>query len=858
MPFWRKSPHPTSSSAKRGSFGEDFWSIPLTKLCVELACSTKGLTSSNALKRVQLYGKNELSTTNQYNLFTEILRKVTNPLILILIFSSSLSFFLGDKKEFLIIVSILFISILMDTLQEHNANHAARELQKHVQATAHVRRDGTLTPLPVTKLVPGDVIELQAGDIIPADCRLISSTSLVINQSALTGESLPTQKDTNAIVHASTALSNRDNCVFMGTSVASGCASALVVRTGKQTAFGTIAKDLTKRRPETEFERGSREFGTLISKTAFILVIVVFLINAVVKHTIADAFLFSLAIAIGMAPELLPVIISINLAKGAQRMAKRSTIVKHLPSIEIFGSMDILCTDKTGTLTQDHIRLERYENVTQDEDPSVLRLAALHSRFQTGIQNPLEQAILSHEVHHGRAKRLGELPFDFTRRLSSVVMQTAGETLIISKGAPESILQRCTRVSFRKRSSPLTAERKKELVTRFETLSKTGYRVLAVSIKHIDEKTKYEETDEHAMSFAGFLAFFDPPKEGAKEAITALAKQGITLKILTGDNELVTQKICDDLGVEVDGTLTGEVIEQLEDQQLQTKIEHTTIFARINPDQKERIITLFKKNHVVGFLGDGINDAPSLHTADVGISVNNATDVARESADIILLKKSLSVLHEGVIEGRKTYQNIMKYILMGSSANIGNMLSMAGASLLLPFLPMLPVQILLNDLLYDMSELSIPTDNVDEETIEKPRKWDVKFIRKFMIVFGCVSSLFDFVTFGAMTLLHINSPLFQTTWFIESLCSQTLIIFVIRTHRIPFLKSKPSPLLIVSSLLVVMFALLLPLTTLRSLFSFAEPPVWDYLLIGAIIIAYVLLTETVKSIFYKRLSTSMS
>lgn len=836
-----------------------YWSLPANTVVKQLYTSSRGLTTHNAQHRLKVYGPNQLRESKKYNLIWEIVKKLGNPLILILLFSSAISALLGEIPEFTIVLAILVISILIDTWQEHGAHQSALKLQAHVRITTTIKRDGKTIEIPLSQLVPGDIVILAAGDIVPADCRLIESNNLTVIQSVLTGESIPAEKDADVSLDPKTPLAERRNSIYMGTSIAAGTGIAVVVNTGKQTEYGKIAEDLAGKRPETEFQRGSRQFGTLISKLTFILVAIVFGINVVLHHGIIEAFLFALAIAIGMTPELLPVIISINLAKGAQRMAKKDVIVKELPAIEILGSMNILCTDKTGTLTQDEIRLERYESIEGKEDENVLHQGFLHSSLQTGIRNPIEKAILAHaDKHPHQAKLVSQIPFDFERRRSSVIIAEHGKHQLIVKGAPESILPLCQSVLENNQTKKLDKDLNTRLEDRFRELSLQGFRVLAIANRYVDTKASYTPADENHLTFVGFMAFFDPPKESAKEALILLKNSGVSLKILTGDNELVTNKVCQELKIPISGTITGPELEKLDAAKLTAVVDQTTIFARLNPLQKELVIKTLKANgNVVGFMGDGINDASSMRAADVGISVNNAVDVAKETADIILMRKSLRVLHEGVIEGRKTYHNIMKYILMGMSSTFGNMFSMAGASIILPFLPMLPVQILLNDLLYDTSELVIPSDNVDMEAIAKPRTWNVKFIREFMLVFGPISSIFDFTTFGLLLLMRAPIPLFQTVWFIESLCSQIIIIFAIRTRRLPFFKSKPSALLITSSLIGVMLACLIPLTPLRTLFSFTTPNGITYTLIALIVLAYIALVETAKFFFYRYLDPGL-
>ncbi|MCL5949946.1 MAG: magnesium-translocating P-type ATPase [Candidatus Bathyarchaeota archaeon] len=650
-----------------------------------------------------------------------------------------------------------------------------------------------------------------------------------------------------------------NNFCFMGTSVVSGTATAMVVKTGSATEYGKIAKKLIEKAPETEFERGIKSFGFLIMQVTFLLVIFVFLIISLRNPTtdgVVTALLFAVALAVGLTPELLPMIITINLSRGAMAMSKKGVIVKRLSSIENFGSMNVLCTDKTGTLTENRIKLILNVDMEGTEDEKVFLYSFLNSHFQTGLRSPLDEAILKHkEIDTSKYQKIDEVPFDFIRRRVSVVVEHSGQRFFIAKGAPEEIFKVCSYYELRRAIGDLTEETRKRIEQKYHDYSAEGLRVLGIAYKRIKEdKAVYSINDENDMVFLGFVAFLDPPKETAKQSLQMLSKAGIELKVLTGDNELVTRKVCEELGFDVKGVALGNDIANMSDEALTAVVEEANVFCRVNPIQKDRIISLLKRNgHVVGYMGDGINDAPSLKTSDVGVSVDNAVDVARESADIILSRNDLTVLAEGVLEGRKTFGNTMKYIMLGVSSNFGNMFSVAGAALFLTFLPMLPVQILLNNLLYDFSQSTITTDTVDEEYVERPKRWDISFIRKFMVALGPVSSLFDFLTFFVMLIFFsASAPLFQTAWFIESLCSQILVVFIIRTRRKPFYKSKPSKYLLISSLSIVAFALILPFTPLGAVFGFVPPPPLFFVALAILLGTYLLLAETVKHWFYKR------
>lgn len=831
-----------------------YWSIPEEELLTSLQTPQQGLSTSDAVKRLGLYGFNRLhDRKKQHPLFT-FLKKFLNPLIVILLFAASISALFGEVIDFFIILSIIIISIGIDSFQQHQAEQAAEKLRRQVSLSSTVIRDNTKQEINAINLVPGDIVTLAVGDITPADGRIITAKDFLVEQSALTGESYPQSKSIGTLP-TQAALIDRTNSVFLGTHVVAGEATAVITRTGSATEFGAVQKQLEQKRPQTAFEQGITSFGFLLMRFTFALVIFVFFVNALFKHDVIQSFLFSIALAVGLTPELLPMIITINLAKGGLRMSKKGVIVKFLPAIQNLGSMDILCTDKTGTLTEGKIVLERYEDVQGNDNPQILQFGYVNSHFQTGLKSPMDHAILAHtEVHADDFSKVDEIPFDFERRRLSVVTKHNGKILLITKGAPESVFLITNTYANRDQSLPLTDEVKAKIHERFESLSRQGYRVLALAYRTVLEKQSYDIADEVSVTLLGLMAFLDPPKAGAKEAVTQLKKQGVTLKILTGDNELVTQNVCESLAIPISSMMLGKEIDAKSDEALRQVVQHTTIFARLNPGQKQRIIEALKHSgFAVGYLGDGINDAPSLKSADTGISVNNAVDVAKEAADLILLRNDLDVLREGVLEGRKTHANVMKYVMMGASSNFGNMVSLAGASLFLPFLPMLPVQVLLNNLLYDFSQISIPTDQVDRYTVRKPKKWDMRFIKHFMLVFGPISSFFDFVMFFLLVyFFKASAQFFQTGWFLESLVTQSLIIFAIRTRIVPFFKSKPSPLLLYSAIVIVCIAIGVVMLPVGKLFSFVPLPPIYFVALGLIMVCYYVLVEVAKTWFYKK------
>lgn len=832
-----------------------WWTTPLDVVFQDLNTSAEGITQEEADVRLKRIGSNELGKAQSRSWMRRFLTKLTNPLILLMFAAAFLSAITREVSDVIIIVLITVVSIILDVTQEHQADKSVENLKKRVSLTATVLRDGVKRELAMAHLVPGDVVELTVGDIVPADCRVITAQELLVDQSVLTGESYPSQKHSDSDMPRDTRADERSNAVFMGTNVISGVGSAVVVATGQRTEFGAIGSELVSARPKTEFERGVAGFGMLLTKTAIILSAGVFIVHIIERHDVFSSLLFVVALVVGFAPELLPLILTINLSKGAMRMAKHGVIVKRLGAIEDFGTMDILCTDKTGTLTENTVSLGDALDVRGIASRRVLELAYLCSQLQTGFSGPMEKAILARsDLALPGYERIQSLPFDFFRKRLSVLVHRENERLLIVKGAPESVLSvtkyresNATQVAF-------TPEDQKEVRSRIDALSRKGLRMIALAYKPIDAHTTVTNDDERDLTYVGCVTFIDPVKSTVGDAINALAAQSVSVKIITGDNELVTRTVCEQIGLAINGVVRGEELEHASDAQLRKLVETTTIFARMNPALKQRVITALRYNgHVVGYVGDGINDAPSLRVADIGISVNNASDIAKETADLILLRKDLHVLRRGIEEGRKIFGNVTKYLKMGMSSNFGNMVSIAVSSLFLPFLPILPVQILLNDLLYDVSQVLLASDRVDRAYLVTPRRWDITSIRQFMIVFGPISSLFDIVTFVLLLyFFRANVALFQTGWFIESLVTQTLIIFSIRTRMVPFFKSKPSGAFALSLFAVVILAIALPFTPVAHVFFFVKPPVSFYVVLVGIIVCYMSLVELTKRWFYQR------
>ncbi len=830
--------------------------LPLEKVLQRIDSSENGLNQYEAEKRFATFGPNSIIIKKQKNPVLQLLSNFLNPLVLILLFAAGVSYFLGNHIDAIIIGVIIIISVLLDFIQEYRADKAAEKLKERITTTATVLRDGEKKEIKFERLVTGDIIFLSAGDFVPADARILEAKDFFVNQAALTGESSPSEKDANKLREGTYSLTSLSNIVFRGTNVISGTATAVIIRIGKETEFGKIAKSISGPSSNNEFEIGIKSFGYLIIKATIILVLFILLVGGLVEKNFLEAFLFAMAIAVGLTPELLPAIVSITMAKGSIGMGKKGAIVKKLSSIPTFGSMDVLCTDKTGTLTEDNIKLIKYIGISGKENKEVLQEAFINSCFQTGIKNPLDNAIMkfgSNLTLDGN-KKIDEIPFDFIRKRIGIVVQKKNERYLIAKGAPEEIFSISTSCRFNEKTIAFNSSAREVAKKQYHELSKQGYRVIAIATKKVKEKEAYTKKDEEEMTLIGFLGFFDPPKKDVKSILTKLENSGIEVKIITGDNELVTKKICDDIGVNIKGIMIGRELQEITDDALKRRVEKTTIFAQFTPQQKNRVINALRSNgHVVGYLGDGINDAPSLKTADIGLSVNNAVDVAKEASDIILTHKNLAVLLDGVIEGRKAFGNTMKYLLMALSSNFGNMFSMAGAIAFLPFLPMLPVQILLNNLLYDVSQITIPTDNVDVEYTEKPKKWNQQFVKKFMLIFGPVSSLFDFATFFVLYSIFKTTPaVFQTGWFLESLTTQTLVIYFIRTKSVPFFKSKPSKSLTLNTLACVAFGWLLVYLPFGKFFGFQPLPLAAIIAIISIVVVYLVLVEIIKVYFYKK------
>lgn len=822
----------------------------------ELHSSPNGLKHSEAEKRLKENGLNVISGEKKLHVFLEFLSNFRNPLVLILLFASIVSFIFGQIINAIIISTIVILSVVLNFFQEYRANKAAQKLKEKVATKADVIRDGVEQEISIKQICVGDIVSLRAGDIIPADARLIEAKDFFVNQSSLTGESFPVEKNASVLRKENPSLSDLTNMVFSGSSAISGDAKAIVVATANNTEFGKIAEKLILTTTESEFTIGMKNFSLLIMRTTIFFVLFIFLFNILFKHgDFFESFIFAIAIAVGLTPELLPMIMSVTMSKGSLAMAKKGVIVKKLAAIPDFGEMDILCTDKTGTLTQDKIELVTYTDVFGKHSEEVLLNAYLNSFYQTGIKNPMDQAVVSFKKEGiGDFKKIDEIPFDFNRRRTSVVVEKGSKRFIITKGAPEEVIKNCLSYQDDNKTKKIEAKTLQKINKQYHDLSADGYRVLAVAVKQLhDNKNIYKKEDEVGLSFLGFVSFLDPAKKDVKNVLADLEKMGLEIKVITGDNEIVTQKICREVNLDIKGVLLGSEIETMTYEALKVKVKNTTVFARCSPDEKNKIIRALKDSgHVVGYLGDGVNDAPALKTSHVGISVNNAVDVAKESADMILTHKSLEQLKEGVLEGRKTFGNTMKYIMMGISSNFGNMFSVLGAVLFLPFLPMLPIQILLNNLLYDISQISIPSDNVDTEYIQKPRGWNMQFIKKFMFIFGPISSLFDFLTFFTLYVIFKSSAgVFQTGWFLESLATQTLIIHIIRTRRIPFIESTASKYLIFSTFFVVTLGWILPYTFFGNFFQFAKLSPQILLSIGAIVGVYIISIEIGKRIFYK-------
>jgi len=839
-----------------------YWSLAPEQLLSALHTSINGLQPADAEQRLKQYGLNTIRAQQQASAFRLLLSQFKSPLVLILIFAAIVSGIVGEWVDASIVLAIVLGSTILGFVQEYTAGNAVEKLRSQVTIKSSLLRGGQPQMLSSEQVVPGDVVVLSAGSLIPADGIVLEANDFFVNQAVLTGETFPVEKKP-ATVPENASLAQRTNCVFMGTNVGSGTAQVLIVQTGKATVFGQVAEKLRLRPPETEFERGIRHFGNLLTQVMLVMVILVLAVNVFLAKPLLDSLLFALALAVGLTPELLPAIISITLSHGAQQMAKRGVIVRRLTSIENFGSMDVLCTDKTGTLTEGIVHLNGALDTHGQPSEFVLTYAYLNARYQTGLNNPLDEAIQATAQKAGldisAEQKVDEIPYDFVRkRLSVVAANAKGEHTLITKGALDNILSVCTSFQSGDGSHPLDVTTRAEIEQRYSEYSEKGFRVLGLATKTVDGRPEaYTKTDENALTFAGYLLFFDPPKTDVQQVIVDLAKRGVQLKIITGDNQKVARHVAEAVNLPLQGVLTGSQLNSLHDEALWHLAERTTLFADVDPNQKERIIlALQKTGHVVGYMGDGINDASALHAADVGISVDTAVDVAKDAADFVLLGKDLGILRQGIDEGRVTFANTIKYILTTISANFGNMFSMAGASVLLSFLPLLAPQILLNNFLSDIPAVTIASDNVDPEMVVKPRRWHTKFIRNYMMLFGLVSSIFDFLTFGTLLFLFRASPdEFRTGWFIESLITELVIALVVRTRHL-FFRSRPGTLLLASTLIFIGIALVLPYLPFISVFGFVPLPAPLMLAMLGLTALYVLATELTKKLFYSRMENA--
>ncbi len=829
-----------------------FWSLPADRVLQELHSSAQGLSDRDAKQRLIKYGANSLKQQRKSNAIGLLLNQFKSPIVLILMFAAGLSIFLNDRTDAIIILAIVLISGLLRFWQERGATDAVEKLLALVQVKATVLRQGITQEIPHEDVVPGDIVLLAAGGSIPGDCLVLESKDLSVNEATLTGETYPANK-MSGVLPEDTGLSQRTNTLYMGTHVISGSAKVVVVGTGKQTEFGKVSERLKLRPPETEFEHGLSKFGYFLMEVTLILVVLIFVANVYLKRPVLESFLFSLALAVGLTPQLLPAIVSVNLARGAKQMAKRQVIVKRLAAIENFGSMNVFCTDKTGTLTEGEVKIHAAIDTEGKDSDRVLFYAYLNAASESGYANPIDIAIRQHQTFDiANYQKLDEVPYDFHRKLLSILFATENTRLIITKGALKNILDVCATVEIAPNQIVDIDSDRQKLLQQAEDLGSQGFRVLGVAYRVFD-KSSFSKTDETNMTFLGYLALFDPPKVGIADTLKELENLGVTPKMITGDSRAVAINIIRQIGLPETDVLTGSQLRQLSDEALMQRVQTTNVFAEVEPNQKERIIIALKKaGNVVGYMGDGINDASALHAADVSISVESAVDVAKEAADIVLMQKDLNVLINGVKEGRITFANTLKYVFMATSANFGNMFSMAGISLVIPFLPLLPSQILLTNLLTDFPEMTIATDRVDRELVNKPRWMDIKFIRNFMVVFGLLSSVFDYLTFGALLLLlHAQPEQFRTGWFIESTISASLVVLVVRTRQ-SILYSKPGKYLVWATLLTVSVALIIPFTPLAGLLGFQSLPLHFLLVLGAIVALYVIAAESVKHVFYQR------
>jgi Mg2+-importing ATPase len=830
-----------------------FWSLPSSELFGQLGTTPQGLADEVAKERLKEFDAIRLKPQERSKGLLLFLSQFRSPIIIILLLAAGLSFFLRDPTDALIILAIVSISGLLGFWQEKGAANAVEKLFSIVQTKATVLRDGNPVEFPVEEVVPGDIVILSAGKSIPGDCMILESKDLFLNEAALTGETYPVEKRVGEL-QPETSLAGRTNTLFMGTHVVSGTAKAVVVRVGTDTEFGKVSERLKLRPPVTEFERGVRRFGYFLMEVTLTMVIAIFAVNVFLERPVLDSFLFSLALAVGLTPQLLPAVITINLSHGANRMAQEKVIVKRLPSIENFGSMNVLCSDKTGTLTEGVVRLHGALDVDGHESEKVLFYAYLNAIHETGFVNPVDEAIRTHrQFDLSGYQKLDEVPYDFVRKRLSILVSKDDTHLMVTKGALQNVLTVCTRAETAGETMVEIGTLRKQIQHCFEEFSKNGFRTLGVGYRVMGSDSSISRDHEVDMTFLGFLVFFDPPRPGVVESLSRLKNLGVSLKIITGDNALVAANVSQQLGLSSPHVLTGPDLRQMSDEALLKRVNNVDVFAEVEPNQKERIILALRKaGNVVGYMGDGINDASALHAADVGISIDSAVDVAKEAADIVLLERSLDVLAQGVYEGRTTFANTLKYVFMATSANFGNMFSMAGASLFLPFLPLLPKQILLTNLMTDFPEMTIATDSVDSEMVQQPRRWNIAFIRKFMLIFGCISSVFDYLTFGVLLLiLRATTDQFRTGWFLESVISATLIVLVIRSRK-PFFKSRPGRYLLIATLIVVVVILIFPFAPLSGIFGFKPLPLSFLTWLGVIVVLYIFTAEMAKKFFYQK------
>lgn len=857
-----QEPLPKAGRQDMQENGPAYWSKTLEQLLSSLHASRSGLQSEDVTLRVKQYGLNIIGAQQNTTALRLMLSQFKSPLVLILIVAAVISGIVGQWVDASIVIAIVLGSTILGFAQEYSASNAVAQLRSQVTIKSSVLRDGKVITVPSEQIVPGDIVKLSAGSLIPADGIVLEANDFFVNQAVLTGETFPVEK-TPGTFPENASLSERTNCIFMGTNVSSGTAEALVVEIGEATVFGKVADRLRLRPPETDFERGIKHFGTMLTQVMLVIVVIVLAINTFLAKPFLDSLLFTLALAVGLTPELLPAIISVTLSHGAQKMAKRGVIVRRLNSIENFGSMDVLCTDKTGTLTEGSVRLDGALDTHGQPSDTVLHLAYLNAQYQTGLENSLDTEIISTAQKAGldisNDKKVDEIPYDFIRkRLSVVSADSNGVCTLITKGALDNILKISASYLTSNAILPMDAKVRSEIEKRYSDWSEKGFRVLGLATKTVDKVTHpFSEKDEKDLIFTGFLLFFDPPKADASQVIVDLASRGVELKIITGDNQKVARHVAEAVNLSLKGVLTGSQLNDLKDEALWHLAERTTLFAEVDPNQKERIILALKKTgHVVGYMGDGINDAPALHAADVGISVDTAVDVAKDAADFVLLKTDLSILRQGIDEGRVTFANTIKYILTTISANFGNMFSMAGASLILKFLPLLAPQILLNNFLSDIPAMTIASDAVDPEMTDRSHRWNTKFIRNYMVLFGLVSSVFDFLTFGTLLYLFRASPEeFRTGWFIESLLTELVIALVVRTRHV-FFKSRPGKLLLISTLVFISITLVLPYLPFIKIFGFIPLPAPFMLAMIGLTALYVLATEITKKFFYSRITNA--